>query len=95
MKKHSKLSKRNYSVLESALTIGLSFLAKELIKKSWEKVTDKPAPENPESDKNDLKEVIVFTMSVALIGAAVKLITRSNLSKRWDKLGGELPKKLQ
>jgi len=93
--KNKKLTTRNYSILETAATLAASFLVKEIIKKSWEKTTKKPAPENLDSKNNSAKEVFIFAFSLALVSATVKIFTRKGLSREWKKQGGKLPKKLR
>lgn len=92
--KKKRLNRRNYNILETAVTLAASFLVKELIKKSWEKSTDKPAPENLASKESSTKEVFIFAFSLALVSATVKIFTRKGLSKKWKKMGGKLPKEL-
>lgn len=93
--KKNKLDKRKYSVLETVLTFGASYLVKEVIKKTWEKTTDKPAPEHLNSKQSNTKEVILFAFSLALVSASIKLFTRKGLSEQWKKRGGELPSKFE
>jgi len=95
MSKKNKLTSKNYSILETALVFGASWVVKEAIKKSYEKTVKKPAPENLASQKNSSLEVFAFAFSLALVSATVKIFTRKGLTQKWEKEGGELPKKLQ
>lgn len=88
------LTKRNYQVLETISAVGISFLTKELVKKGWQKVTHQHAPENPYSKESNLKEVILFSISLAVVGTTFKLIARDKFAKAWESLDGELPEYL-
>ncbi|GAA5034340.1 hypothetical protein GCM10011506_27590 [Marivirga lumbricoides] len=88
------LTKRNYQVLETVSAVGISFLTKELVKKSWQKITRQQPPENPYSNESSLKEVILFSISLAVVGTTFKLIARDKFAKAWKELDGELPEYL-
>ncbi|MBK6265979.1 DUF4235 domain-containing protein [Marivirga sp. S37H4] len=92
--KKKYLSKKNYQVLETISALGISLLTKELVKKGWKKITKTPPPENPYSTEASVREVILFSVSLALVSTSIKLLTRSKFAKQWDKLEGELPKNL-
>ncbi len=95
IKKNKYLTESNFDSLEAFAALGISFLTKELVKKGWEKITKTPPPENPYSTKASAKEVILFSMSLALVGTSIKLLTRGALAKQWDKMDGKLPKRLK
>lgn len=93
-KKNKYLTENNYDSLETVAAFGISYLAKELVKKGWKKITKTPPPENLYSSKVSAKEVILFSMSLALVSTSIKLLTRGALAKQWDKLDGKLPERL-
>jgi hypothetical protein len=95
LKKNKYLTESNFDTLETLAAFGISFLAKKLVKKGWEKITKTPPPENPYSAKVSAREVILFSVSLALVTTSIKLLTRGALAKQWDKLEGELPKRLK
>lgn len=94
LKKNKYLTESNYDSLETIAAFGVSYLAKELVKKGWAKVTKTPPPENLYSSKVSAKEVILFSVSLALVSTSFKLLTRGVLAKQWDKLDGKLPERL-
>lgn len=94
LKKNKYLTEKNFETFEAVAAFGISFLTKELVKKGWEKITKTPPPENPYSTKASVKEVILFSVSLALVSTSIKLLTRGALAKQWDKLEGNLPKRL-
>ncbi|WP_296621655.1 DUF4235 domain-containing protein [Marivirga sp.] len=93
-KKNKYLTESNYNSVETIAAVGISYLAKELVKKGWKKITKTPPPENLYSSKVSAKEVILFSVSLALVSTSIKLLTRRTLAKQWDKLDGHLPERL-
>lgn len=93
--KNEQLTSKRFEILELIAAFGISLVAKELVKKGWEKTTQTPAPENPYSSRASVKEVILFSVSLALVSTGIKLLTRNKLAKQWDKMGGDLPKTLE
>lgn len=91
-KKH--LSSRNYEVIEAIAAFGLSFLVKEMVNKGYEKITQKPAPENPNDSHSGLKEVIIYSLCLAVVSTGVKLLVRGGIANKWENLKGDLPKRL-
>ncbi len=94
LKKNKYLTKNNYETVETIAAFGISYLAKKLVKKGWEKVTKTPPPENLYSSKVIAREVILFSVSLALVSTSIKLLTRRLLAKQWDNLDGKLPDRL-
>lgn len=94
LQKNKYLTKSNYETIETFAAFGISYLAKELVKKGWTKITKTPPPDNLYSSKMIAKEVILFSVSLALVSTSIKLLTRGTLAKQWDKLNGELPERL-
>ncbi|WKK77317.2 DUF4235 domain-containing protein [Marivirga salinae] len=94
LRKNKYLTESNYDSLETLAAFGISFLAKELVKKGWKKFTKTPPPESLYSSKVSAKKVILFSMSLALVSMSIKLLTRELLAKEWDKLDGKLPERL-
>lgn len=91
-KKH--LSERNYKIAVLAITFGLAALTKTVAKESWKAITSNEPPENPEDQHYNTTDVILFTASVGLIGAMVKVYARKHFSQIWKQWGGTLPKHL-
>ncbi len=92
--KKKYLTENRFKALEFIAAFGISFLAKELVKKGWKKVVKTPPPDNPYSSVASIKEVILFSVSLALVSTSIKLLTRHKLAKQWDKMDGDLPQEL-
>ncbi|MTI20994.1 DUF4235 domain-containing protein [Fulvivirga sp. RKSG066] len=88
------LTKRNYAIAAGITAFALSSAAKYIVKKSYKKITGNEAPQNPEVKHADLKEVVLFSVGLALVSATVKTIGRKYFAKQWTALDGELPKHL-
>ena len=60
-------------------------LARKTLQKSWEKVTNDPAPKDKESENTDLKEAVTWAV-VSGIGAGVaRMAVQYVLDKRQSK----------
>ncbi len=88
------LTKKNYKIAETLVAVAISYAASELLKAAWEKASDRPAPDNPNSEEADIREVIFFSASLAAVSSALKLLARNKFSKIWSGLDGELPSEL-
>ncbi len=92
--KNKYLTEKNYHILETVSALGISLLTKELLKKAWKKVMKTPPPENPYSTEASIKEVILFSVSLAVVSTSIKLLTKNKFAQQWEKLDGKLPKEL-
>ncbi|HET8860067.1 DUF4235 domain-containing protein [Marivirga sp.] len=95
LQKKKYLTEGNYEIIETFAAFGISYLAKELVKKGWEKVTKTPPPDNLYSSKMIAKEVLLFSLSLAVVSTSIKLLTRGVLATQWDKFDSELPERLE
>ncbi len=73
--------------LISTIGVGLaaasiSMLARKSVQKSWEKVTDKPAPKDKPSSDVDLKEAIAWALVSGIGAGAARMAVHYVADKR-------------
>ncbi|WP_019038264.1 DUF4235 domain-containing protein [Psychroflexus tropicus] len=94
MKTKTYLTEKNFEVVSLVAAFGMSLLAKEVLKTTYEKTTDTPAPDHPSSAQHNLKDVLMFSVGLALVSTGVKLLTKHKIAKHWKKNEGKLPQHL-
>jgi len=90
----TKLTKGNYELVSSLLTIGMAALAKKAVDMSFKVSKGKKPPKNPDANNVTLGEVILYTAATAAVGVATKILIRKLLVSQWKKHEGELPEGL-
>jgi hypothetical protein len=88
------LSKDNYELMATVLTLGMAALAKKSVDKGFEVTTGRKPPKNPEADGVSLTDAIIYTAATAAVGVAAKIIVRKILAQQWEKHDGELPEEI-
>lgn len=86
-----KLSKNNFEIVSTALSLGIATLAKTAVDNRYEAATGKFAPKNPDSDEASFAKVVMYAALTAAVGISVKILVRKLLTNQWKKMDGELP----
>jgi hypothetical protein len=86
-----KLSKNNFELVSTALSLGIAALAKIAVDNRYEAATGKSAPKNLDSDEASIAKVIMYAALTATVGISVKFLVRKLLTNQWKKMDGELP----
>ncbi|MEQ8470981.1 MAG: DUF4235 domain-containing protein [Marinoscillum sp.] len=88
-KKH--FNERNYKIAVVALSLGLAAITKSVVKKSWSALASQEPPENPEDNNYRMTDVVIFSASLSIVTAVIKLFARQSFAKKWKQWGGKLP----
>jgi len=94
MRTKTYLTEKNFEVVSLVAAFGMSLLAKQVIKSTYEKTIEAKAPDHPSSTQHSLKDVVLFSVGLALVSTGVKLLTKHKIAKHWKKNEGELPQHL-
>jgi hypothetical protein len=60
-------------------------LTRKTLQKSWEKVTNEPAPKDKPSENTDLKEAVTWAVVSGIGAGAARMAVRYILDKRQSK----------
>lgn len=85
------LTAKRYDLVSKAVSIIVTIVVKSLAKKGWKMFSFKKPPLNPQNKYSSTKEVLAFSIGMAILTAVSKVFARQGLSKGWSELDGRLP----
>lgn len=77
--------KKQYDILTKASSIAGAVVARNVLKKGWEKVTNKKPPVNPAAPSVIWKEALLWGAATGMVVGIAKVITRRVSSSAWRK----------